>query len=123
MLMAQAALARPDQKPRLAIEHLRRARVPSPEARAIVRLNEGKAYSALGRNNLAERSWLEAIRLDPLAPEAGWNLLGLYQVQGRREDAHRLGMTLFAREPDPHDRVQLLLELLRRMPSRSAPIL
>ena len=114
MLMAQAALARPDQKPSLAIEHLHRVRASSREALAIVRLNEGKAYSALGANHLAEDRWLEALRRDPLVPEAGWNLLGLYQVQGRREDAHRLAMTLFGREPDPHDRAQLLLELVRQ---------
>ncbi len=114
MLMAQAALARPDQKPSMALEHLRRVRASSREALAIVRLNEGKAQSALGSNNLAEDCWIEALRLDPLVPEAGWNLLGLYQVQGRREDAHGLAMKLFAREPDPHDRAQLLLELLRQ---------
>jgi tetratricopeptide (TPR) repeat protein len=114
MLMAQASLARPDPKPRLALEHLRKVRVTSRQARAIVRLNEGKAHSALGRQNLAEEAWLDALRLDPLVPEAGWDLLGLYQSQGRREDAHELAMRLFRREPDPHDRAQLLLELLRQ---------
>jgi tetratricopeptide (TPR) repeat protein len=114
MLLAQVALARPDQDPHLALEHLRKVRVSHPGARAIVRLNEGKAHSALGRNNLAEDCWLDALRLDPLVPEAGWNLLGLYQVQGRCKEAHRLGMSLFRREPDPHDRAQLLLELLRQ---------
>jgi tetratricopeptide (TPR) repeat protein len=114
MLIAQASLARPDPKPRLALEHLRRVRVTGREARAIVRLNEGKAYSALGRQNLAEAAWLDALSLDPLVPEAGWDLLGLYQSQGRREDAHELAMRLFRREPDPHDRAQLLLELLRQ---------
>jgi tetratricopeptide (TPR) repeat protein len=114
MLMAQAALGRPDQKPRLALEHLRKVRASKPEEKAIVRLNEGEAQSALGRNNLAEDAWLEALRLDPLVPEAGWDLLGLYQVQGRREDAHVLAMTLYRREPDPHDRTALLLELLRQ---------
>ena len=114
MLMAQAALARPDQKPRLALEHLPKVRAPNRAALAIVRLNEGKAHSALGRNNLAEDRWLEALRIDSLVPEAGWNLLGLYQVQGRREDAYRLAMKLLEQEPDPHDRAQLLLELLRQ---------
>jgi tetratricopeptide (TPR) repeat protein len=114
MLMAQASLARPDPKPRLALEHLRKVGVTGRQARAIVRLNEGKAYSALGRQNLAEEAWLNALRLDPLVPEAGWNLLGLYQSQGRREDAHDLAMRLFRREPDLHDRAQLLLELLRQ---------
>jgi tetratricopeptide (TPR) repeat protein len=114
MLMAQVALARPDPKPRLALEHLRRVRVTGRDARAVVRLNEGKAYSALGRQNLAEEAWQDALRLDPLVPEAGWNLLGLYHAQGRRRDAHRLSMRLFELEPDPHDRAQLLLELLRQ---------
>jgi tetratricopeptide (TPR) repeat protein len=114
MLMAQAALARPDQKPNLALAHLRKVHASTREEMAIIRLNEGKAYSALGRNSLAEESWLEALRLDPLVPEAGWNLLGLYHVAGRRQDSHRLALVLFEREPDSHDRVQLLLELLRQ---------
>ena len=56
-----------------------------------VLLNEGKAYSALGRNDRAEAAWKEALRLEPRVPEAGWDLLGLYYVQGRRAEAHRLG--------------------------------
>lgn len=114
MLMAQASLARPDQKPRLALEHLRKVKVAGAEARAIVLLNEGKAYSGLGRHDRAERAWLDALRLDSIVPEAGWNLMGLYQSQGRRNDAHDLAMRLFRTEPDPHDRAQLLLELLRQ---------
>ena len=81
---------------------------------AFVRLYEGKAYSAMGRNETAEASWREALRIDPMVPEAGWNLLGLYQVQRRRDDAHRLALDLLSREPDPLDRVQLLLELVRQ---------
>ena len=114
MLMAQVALARKDQKPRLALKHLRMIETADPATLAIVRLNEGKAYSALGRYNLAESSWREALRLDPLVPEAGWALLGLFYVQGRRSDATRLVMRLQASEPDPRDRVQLLLELVRQ---------
>ncbi|QEH38341.1 Tetratricopeptide repeat protein [Aquisphaera giovannonii] len=114
MLMAQAALVRPDPKPELALRHLPRVRTSRRDARAVVRLYEGKARAELGRNDLAEALWLEALRIDPAVPEAGWNLLGLYQVQGRREDAHRLAMELFRREPDPRDRVQLLMELLRQ---------
>ena len=76
--------------------------------RAIVLLNEGKAYSALGRNDRAEAAWKDALRLDPRVPEAGWALLGLYYIQGRRAEAHRLGLELHAIEPDPRDRVQLL---------------
>lgn len=114
MLMAQVALARDEQKPRLALEHLKRVRPSGRASEAVVRLNEGKAFSAMGAHGRAEGAWLEALRADPLVPEAGWALLGLYYVQGRREDAHRLGMALHGIEPDPRDRVQLLLELVRQ---------
>jgi tetratricopeptide (TPR) repeat protein len=114
VLMAQVALARDDQKPGLALEHLGRIRDGSDAIRALVRLNEGKAYSALLRHDLAEAAWKDALRLDPRVPEAGWALLGLYYIQGRRGDARRLGLRLHATEPDPRDRVQLLVELLRQ---------
>src|SRR5437660_1620337 len=45
---------------------------------------------------------------------AVWALLCLYYSQGRRGDARRLGLQLHAVEPDPRDRVQLLVELLRQ---------
>jgi tetratricopeptide (TPR) repeat protein len=114
MLMAQVALARSDQKPELALHHLRKVHTRDKAQSAIVHLNEGKAYSALGRYPHAERAWREALRIDPAVPEAGWALLGLYYVQGRREEAHRLAMRLFDTEPDPRDRAQLLLELVRQ---------
>ncbi len=114
LLMAQIALARDDQRPELALEHLARIRTGSRSFLAIVRLNEGKAFSAMGRYDRAEDAWIEALRLDPHVPEAGWALLGLYYIQGRREEAHRLGLRLHAEEPDPRDRVQLLVELLRQ---------
>jgi tetratricopeptide (TPR) repeat protein len=114
MLMAQVALARDDQKPSLALEHLRRIRSSDRSIQAIVQLNQGKAYSALARYDLAEAAWKEALRLDPRVPEAGWALLGLYYVQSRRDEAHQLGLALHAVEPDPRDRAQLLLELLRQ---------
>jgi tetratricopeptide (TPR) repeat protein len=114
LLMAQVALDRAEQKPWLALEHLGRIKAADGKTRAIVLLNEGKAYSALGSNDRAERAWREALQIDPYVPEAGWDLLGLYYVQGRRAEAHALGMALHATEPDPRDRVQLLLELVRQ---------
>ncbi len=114
MLMAQVALARDDQKPRLALEYLERIRGGNDASRAVVLLNEGKAYAALARYDVAEARWRAALRLDPLVPEAGWALLGLYYIQGRRADARHLGLKLHAIEPDPRDRVQLLVELLRQ---------
>jgi tetratricopeptide (TPR) repeat protein len=114
MLMAQVALSRDDQKPKVALRHLNRIRTGDRGTRAIVLLNEGKAYSALERYDVAESAWKDALRIEPRVPEAGWALLGLYYVQWRRADVHRLGLTLFDSEPDPRDRVQLLLELLRQ---------
>jgi Flp pilus assembly protein TadD len=114
LLMAQVALGRDEPRPQLALEHLDRIQTGERGIRSMVWLNRGKAYSALGRNDQAERAWKEALRLDPTAPEVGWDLLGLYYVQGRRSDAHRLALELHAIEPDPRDRVQLLLELVRQ---------
>ena len=81
---------------------------------AVVRVIEGKARSALGQYPQAEKLWLEALRIDQQVPEAGWALLGLYYIQGRREEAHDLALKLRDSEPDPRDRAQLLLELLRQ---------
>ena len=114
MLMAQVVLARDDQQPRVALRHLKRIKTGDRGTRAIVLLNEGKAYSALERYDRAESAWKDALRVEPRVPEAGWALLGLYYVQGRCADVQRLGMSLFASEPDRRDRVQLLLELLRQ---------
>ncbi len=105
----------------LALDHLARIKAGDRGTRATVRLNEGKAYSALGQNDRAESAWKEALRLEPRVPEAGWDLLGLYYVQGRREEAHRLGLELYAIEPDPRDRVDCSWSCSARMPSRSAP--
>ena len=62
----------------------------------------------------AEASWDEALRLDPRVPEAGWCLLEVYYLQNRPGDARRLALRLHEVEPDPRDRVQLLLELVRQ---------
>jgi tetratricopeptide (TPR) repeat protein len=113
MLMAQVALERDDQKPRLALDHLGRISARDRATQSIVMLNLGKAYSALGWNDRAEAAWQAALKLEPRVPEAGWNLLSLYYVEGRRAEAHRLGMALHVTEPDPRDRAQLLLELVR----------
>ena len=73
----------------------------------------GDALDRLSRLDEAEEAWLEAIRSDPTAPEAGFHLLNLYYLQGREEEARRLALRLYEAEPDPHDRVLLLLELIR----------
>jgi tetratricopeptide (TPR) repeat protein len=84
-------------------------------------LARGNALDRLSRLDEAESSWLEALRVDTLAPEAGWNLLHLYYLQWREDEARRLALRLFDTEPDPHDRALLLVELLRHDARPPAP--
>ncbi len=103
------------------LAHLERVRPVDRKMAAFVKLSQGKAEYYLSRFDQAEASWNEALRLDPTIPVAGWSLLDLYYVQGRNEEARRLALTLFEVEPDPHDRVQLLLELVRQDAQPPAP--
>ncbi len=48
-----------------------------------------------------------------MVPEAGWVLIDLLDKEGRQDEAHCLGMRLHAIEPDPRDRVKILLEMSR----------
>lgn len=132
MLAAQFAMQRPDPPhaegelldpgPALrALEHLDRIRTDDRGLSALVALYRGKAQYRLGRLVEAEASWEEAIRLDPRIPEAGWHLLELYYLQGRSEPARRLALRMHEVEPDAHDRVQYLLELLRQEAQPPAP--
>jgi tetratricopeptide (TPR) repeat protein len=97
-----------------AMAHLQRVRPARREEAALAMMSRAKAAFTLSRWDEMEAYSLEALRLDPQVPEAGWGLLGLYYLQGREADASRLALKLYAKEPDPHDRVQLLLELLRQ---------
>jgi tetratricopeptide (TPR) repeat protein len=132
MLAAQLALdrpeppvrtgRRPDPKPALeAIEHLKHVRPNDRYLAALAALHRGKAEYRLGRLEQAEASWLEALRIDPTIPEAGWFLLESYYLQGRPEDSRKLALRLHAVEPDPHDRAQYLLELVRQDAQPRAP--
>jgi tetratricopeptide (TPR) repeat protein len=104
-----------------ALEHLEHVRPAGPPQRALALVYRGKALYALRRWREFEQCMTEALRLDPRVPEAGWGLLDLYYTQGREREAHRLAMKLFEVEPDPHDRVQLLLELIRQDSRPPAP--
>ncbi len=121
LLMAQFAMDRPDPKPELALDHLRRIQPRSPQEAAIVQFSEGKAHYQQKRYDLAEQSWNEALKLDPAVPEAGWALLDLLDFEGRQEEAHRLGMRLYEHEPDPRDQARLLLEMTRIDIDKIAP--
>jgi tetratricopeptide (TPR) repeat protein len=121
LIMAQVALDRPDAQPQLALDHLGRIRTNTPQDAAVVRFSVGKACYQQTRYDLAETCWKEALELDPTVPEAGWALIDLLDFESRAEEAHRLGMRLFEVEPDPRDRVRLLLEMSRLDIDRVAP--
>jgi tetratricopeptide (TPR) repeat protein len=121
LLMAQFAMDRPDAQPQFALDHLRRIRTSTRKEAAVVRFSVGKAQYQQQRYDLAESCWKEALELDPTVPEAGWALVDLLEFEARAEEAHRLGMRLFEVEPDPRDRVRLLLEMSRLDIDRVAP--
>jgi tetratricopeptide (TPR) repeat protein len=121
LLMAQFAMDRPDVQPQFAMDHLGRIQTRTPKEAAVVRFSKGKAHYQQKRYDLAETCWKEALELDPTVPEAGWALVDLLEFEARAEEAHRLGMRLFEVEPDPRDRVRLLLEMSRLDIDRVAP--
>ncbi len=113
LLMAQLATEPPAVRPELALEHLRLIRPGSTKQAALIKFFEGKANYQRRRYDLAETSWTEALKLDPIVPEAGWALVDLLDKERRSRKAHRLGMKLHEVEPDPRDRVRILLEMSR----------
>jgi tetratricopeptide (TPR) repeat protein len=121
LLMAQFAMDRPDAQPLVALDHLGWIHSRTPRDAAVVRFSVGKARYQQKRYDLAEIYWKEALELDPTVPEAGWALIDLLDFEGRAEEVHRLGMRLFEVEPDPRDRVRLLLEMSRLDVDRVAP--
>jgi tetratricopeptide (TPR) repeat protein len=120
-LLAELLLERPasaggvdEPGAREALALLARVRPDSPRRAALARMYEGKAHYRLARWTACEAAMLDARRLDPAVPEAGWVLLDLYYLQGRTREAARLGLELHRVEPDPRDRALLLLELVRQ---------
>jgi tetratricopeptide (TPR) repeat protein len=113
LLMADLATQPTNPHPALALEHLNAIRPESSNQAARVKLYEGKAHYQQGRYDLAETCWTEAMRLDSLVPEAGWMLVDLMDKESRTAEAHQLGMRLHEVEPDPRDRVRILLEMTR----------
>jgi tetratricopeptide (TPR) repeat protein len=113
LLMADFATQPNNPQPSLALEHVHAIRPDSPKQAARAKFFEGKAYYQQGRYDLAETCWTEAMRLDPLVPEAGWILVDLLDKESRTPEAHRIGMCMHEIEPDPVDRVRILLEMSR----------
>lgn len=85
------------------------------------RLAIGNYYWDRAEFARAESGWIEARRINPRVPEAGWWLLDLYQTQGRLADAQRLALEMYDVEPDARDRVGLLWELIRQEHERLEP--
>jgi len=111
---AELALEEPSPDPQRALGLLEKVDTPDRRLSARVRLDQGRAWERLGAMPEAEAAWEESLRLNPKIPEAGWSLLGLYYLQGRGQEARKTALALHLTEPDPHDRVQLLLELVRQ---------
>jgi tetratricopeptide (TPR) repeat protein len=116
LMMAELELDRPREQAGTAhaLEWIRRVETSDPSLRAQAKFDEGRANYLLERFPAAESAWLEALRLNPTIGEAGWCLLDLYYLQGRSAEAQSLALRLHEVESDPHDRVQLLLELVRQ---------
>jgi tetratricopeptide (TPR) repeat protein len=113
LLMAQFATEPADARPELALRHLRAVRSGTHEQAARVKFFEGKAQYQQQRFDLAESCWREALELHATVPEAGWALVDLLDKESRREEAHRLALKVHEVEPDPRDRVRILLEACR----------
>jgi tetratricopeptide (TPR) repeat protein len=113
LALADVLLNLDPPKPAEAIERLDAIRGASPQQSAFALMLRGKAHRAQGRPGKAEAEWKEALAQDPLVAQAGWLLLDLYYSEGRTDDARRLALRLHRSEPDPRDRVRLLLEPIR----------
>lgn len=113
LLAARAAVKRAEPRPERALRQLEGLRPRGRAAAAEAKSLAAEAYFLEERFDRAEAAWREALALDPRVPEAGWGLLNLYALQGRFDESRALGLKLFRVEPDPHDRVQLLLQLIR----------
>jgi tetratricopeptide (TPR) repeat protein len=113
LLMADLTTEPTNAHPELALHHLNEMQPDTPQQAALVQFFRGKARYQQKRYDLAETCWTEALRLNPLVPEAGWALVDLLDKEGRTEEAHRLGMRLHESERDPRDRVKILLEMSR----------
>ncbi len=119
-----AALAAPEPDRSLleeALGHLDRTGQGNAGLLAYAALYRGKALARLGRLVEAESAWKEALRRDPLVPEAAWHLLEFYDLQGRAEEARRLALRQHEVEPNPRDRALYLVELLRQDAQPPAP--
>ncbi|CAN5769783.1 hypothetical protein BH23PLA1_BH23PLA1_07590 [soil metagenome] len=104
-----------------ALELLEPLQFENPRRMALALLYQGKALDRLLRHDEAESVWKQALERDPQVPEAGWLLLQHYHRQRRIAEARELSLRLHHVEPNPVDRVRLLVELIRLDVHRLAP--
>jgi tetratricopeptide (TPR) repeat protein len=114
VLAAELALERSDPRPAKTLEHLNLVNTGDPALLARARVARGKAFYLQHRYDEAEASWLDALHLDPLVPEAAWALLDLYYLEWRDDEARWLALAQHEIEPDARDRVGFLVEIIRQ---------
>jgi tetratricopeptide (TPR) repeat protein len=113
LVMAEIALARPAPDPSQALAWLDRIHRYSGSLAAWALVDQGKAYYLLSQFDRAESCWKEALRRDPSVVQAGRRLLDLFIFQGRFTDASSVILPQLKHEPDPRDRLLLLLKLVQ----------
>jgi len=113
LVMAELALARPAPDPDEALVWLGRIRAQLGSLAAWALLDQGKAYYLLSRYDLSVTCWQGALRQDPSVVEAGRRLLDLFILQGKLNEASNVILPQLKHEPDPRDRLLLLLKLVK----------
>ncbi len=113
LLLARVSLNLAEPKPDAALELTDTVQPGSGRQAATIQEIRGEAFFLQQRYVPAEAAWLEALKREPSIAEVGWGLLNLYALQGRHVEANRLALQLYDVEPDPHDRLQLLLQMIR----------
>jgi tetratricopeptide (TPR) repeat protein len=68
LIMAQLATEPTNLQPGIALKHLGTLETKTPEQAAKIKFLKGKTHYQLGRYDLAEDCWTEALRLNPVVP-------------------------------------------------------
>jgi len=111
--MAEVLLNVDPPEPTEALRLLEGLKPASRGESAFLQVLRGRAYRLTNRPAKAEAAWRDALRLDPLVAEAGWRLIDQFYTEGRDDELRSWALRLHRREPDPTDRVRLLLEAMR----------
>jgi Flp pilus assembly protein TadD len=106
------------------LEEFRRAQENNLD-RAEAHLNLGALAAELGRGEEAERSYRQAIRIDPTFVPGYVNLADLYRAEGREAEAERVlrdGISAGPEEATLHHALGLALARQKRMPEALASL-